>query len=266
MDTALAAPAVLANAPDNPFSRHGIEHLSASTLNALRDDPAYGLLRVIPSLRVSDPSSPAGPRGRGVEKALTFAAYHPAAPDDVILGHAHRVFQDALTSDAVPADHEDLAKEADTLPKYVAAGLPEVRRWGPPSGDQGRVDLRFSGIEVPLIGYYDLKYPDRQRELKSTNRMPSSISYRHGRQVAIYEAALRTEVWVSYASPRDFRSFRLEGAPALIADVAQQVAALRRFLGLSRDAMELAALLSPNFDHWCWGPVSRQRGREIWGF
>lgn len=263
---ALPAPAIVAAPPDNPFAWHGIEYLSPTGLNYLRDDMAYGLLKIVPKLKVREPTGPAAPRGTALDKALTFAAYHPEAPDDVILSHANKVFAEELAKNELDPASVAAAKEGDALRLYLAAALPEVRRWGPPEADQGKVELRADGIEVPLIGYYDLRYPDRQRELKTTTRMPSSISWRHARQTSIYDAALRREVWVSYITPKAIQSYRLENAAEALRDVAGQLQALRRFLAVSRDTYELLGLLSPNYEAWCWSDASKTQARALWGY
>lgn len=262
----LAAPAILETPPDNPFAWHGIEYLSPTGLNSLRDDFAYGLLRIIPKLKVTEPTGPAAPRGTALDKALTFAAYNPHAPDDVITAHAYKVFGEELTKNEIDPANEKAQKEGKALADYLAVALPEVRRWGPPEADQGKVELKAEGIEVPLIGYYDLRYPDRQRELKTTTRMPSSISWRHARQTSVYDAALRREVWVSYITPKAIQSYRLENAAEALRDVAGQLQALRRFLAVTRDTYELLGLVSPNYEAWCWSDASRAKAKTLWGY
>jgi len=251
---------------NDPFEWHGVSYVSPSTLNAMRDDLAYGLMRVIPSLRVREPMGPAAPRGTALDKALTAAAYRPDADDDTILAHAHRVFADECERNDLDPEAADVTKERDAIAGYIKSALPEVRRWGPPVADQGKVELRCEGIEVPLIGYYDLKYPDRQRELKTTNRMPSAVSIRHARQASVYAAALKSQVWVSYITPREIRSYPVQDVDAHLTDVAGQLHALRRLLSVSRDTREVIALVSPNYEAWCWSDKTKAAARDLWGY
>lgn len=251
----------------NPFERHGIEYLSPSAIGRLQDDLAYGLMMMIPHLKVYDPPGPALPRGTALDKALTFAAYHPDAPDEAILAHAGKVFADECARSGLALDAPETQKEAETIPAYLAAGVPEVRRWGPPEADQGKIEVRFDGIEVPVIGYYDLRYPDRLRELKTTNRMPSAYLARHARQACIYGHATGRDEWITYFSPREVRSFKVENRGKYLAEFGGVLRALRNLLSVTHDTGELIACVAPNYDNFVWsGAKAREQGRRLWGY
>ena len=82
-------------------------------------------------------------------------------------------------------------RSAGSIGGYVVSALSELRQYGIPTGYQERVEIRLEDVPVPLIGYPDWTFDDHGLlvDLKTTERLPSSISDAHGRQGAVYARA-----------------------------------------------------------------------------
>ena len=52
-----------------------------------------------------------------------------------------------------------------------------------------QIELNIDSIPVPITGYIDLQYGDIIRDIKTTMRLPSSVSDAHARQVSVYAKA-----------------------------------------------------------------------------
>ena len=83
--------------------------------------------------------------------------------------------------------------ERKKLPGYVRGALAELRQDGLPDADgyQGRVEISLDDIPVPVIGFVDWRFSAHGLivDLKTTERLPSSIGASHGRQGAVYATA-----------------------------------------------------------------------------
>ena len=170
-------------------------------------------------------------------------------------------------------------KERGSIAGYVVSALGELRQYGIPSGYQEQVEIYFEDVPVPLIGYPDWTFDDHGLlvDLKTTERLPPSISDAHGRQGAVYARArgnygMRFAYAKRFAAKTGGRCVVVYELPA--EDIRRHLEALRqiairlgRFLALSSDPHELAALLVPDFDHHWWtNPITRAHGAAVYGF
>lgn len=252
----------------DPFAWHELPQVSPSLVGYLQTDVAFALLYSVPAIRCRAQATPSAIRGRALDKALSFAAYRPDASDDVVLEHADRVFQDEQVAELAKGaafSPTELGEEREALAGYLRAAAPHIRQWGPPLRSQVRVECEFEGLGVPMVGYADLLYPDRVRDLKTTERMPSSPSARHCKQVSAYAVATGVEPWLDYVTVREMRSFRVEDPAPYLREVAAVLFAFRRLLATSRDIAEVCAHVAPNFENWCWDETTRAAARGIWG-
>jgi hypothetical protein len=252
----------------DPFAWHEIQQVSPSLVGYLQTDVAFALLQAVPAIRCRAQATPSAIRGRALDKALAFVAYRPDAPDDVVVEHADRVFHDQERDElakGVAFDPAELGGEREALAGYLRAAVPHIRQWGPPLQSQVRVECEVEGLGVPLVGYADLLYPDRVRDLKTTERMPSSPSARHCKQVAPYAVATGAAPWLDYVTVREMRSFRVEDPAQYLQQVVAVLFAFRRLLATSRDIAEVCAHVAPNLENWCWDDVTRAAARQIWG-
>ena len=257
----------------NGFSRHGIEHLSASSLNLWAAEPAVWAMERLLGHR--SPPSALMARGKAVEDGVHAGLLDPARSVDECAAQAVAAFNREMA--LIPDDRRD--GERALIPGYVEHGLGELRQYGIPSAYQDRVELRLDDVPVPVIGFIDWRFDDHGLivDLKTSERLPSAISLSHARQGAIYARAhgnygMRFAYVKPTAGKKDGRAvvvYELERA-----EIDRQLAALRqialrleRFLALSNDARELCGLIVPDYERFHWtNPTTRARGAEIFGF
>ena len=257
----------------NSFTRYGIEHLSASSLNLWATEPAVWAMERLMGHR--SPPSALMARGKAVEHGVHPGLLDPARPIDECAAQAVKAFDRDMA--LVPDDRRDSEREA--IAGYVACGLAELRQYGIPTAYQDRVELRLDDVPVPVIGFIDWRFDDHGLivDLKTSERLPSAISLSHARQGAVYARAhgnygMRFAYVKPAAGKKDGRAvvvYELERA-----EIKRQLAALReialrleRFLALSNDPAELCGLLVPDYERFHWtNPVTRARGAEIYGF
>jgi hypothetical protein len=257
----------------NGFSRHGIEHLSASSLTLWAAEPAVWAMERLLGHR--SPPSALMARGKAVEDGVHAGLLDPARSVDECAAHAVAAFNREMA--LIPDDRRD--GERALIPGYVEHGLCELRQYGIPSAYQDRVELRLNDVPVPVIGFIDWRFDDHGLivDLKTSERLPSAISLSHARQGAIYGRAhgnygMRFAYVKPTAGKKDGRAvvvYELERA-----EIDRQLAALRqialrleRFLSLPTDPRELCGLIVPDYERFHWtNPTTRARGAEIFGF
>jgi hypothetical protein len=257
----------------NGFARHGIEHLSASSLNLWTAEPAVWAMERLLGHR--SPPSALMARGKAVEDGVHAGLIDPARPVDDCAAQALAAFDREMALNA--DDRRD--NERALIPGYVEHGLAELRQYGTPTAYQHRVEIRLDDVPVPIIGFIDWRFDQHGLivDLKTSERLPSAISLSHARQGAIYARAhgnysMRFAYVKPVAARKDGRAvvvYELERA-----EVDRQLAALReiavrleRFLRLSADPRELCGLIVPDYERFHWSnPVTRAHGAEVFGF
>jgi hypothetical protein len=255
------------------FARHGIEHLSASSLNLWAAEPAVWAMERLLGHR--SPPSALMARGKAVEDGVHAGLIDPARPVDDCAAQALAAFDREMALNA--DDRRD--NERALIPGYVEHGLAELRQYGTPTAYQHRVEIRLDDVPVPIIGFIDWRFDQHGLivDLKTSERLPSAISLSHARQGAIYARAhgnysMRFAYVKPVAARKDGRAvvvYELERA-----EVDRQLAALReiavrleRFLRLSADPRELCGLIVPDYERFHWSnPVTRAHGAEVFGF
>jgi PD-(D/E)XK nuclease superfamily len=257
----------------NGFSRHGIEHLSASSLNLWATEPAVWLMERLLGHR--SPPSALMARGKAVEHGIHAGLLDSTLTVAECAAQAVSAFDREMA--LIPDDRRD--GERAQIQGYVEHGLGELRQYGIPSAYQDRVELYLDDVPVPVIGFIDWRYDDHGLvvDLKTSERLPSAISLSHARQGAIYARAhgnygMRFAYVKPTAGKKDGRAvvvYELDRS-----EIDRQIAALRqiaqrleRFLALSTDARELCGLIVPDYERFHWtNPVTRARGAEVYGF
>jgi hypothetical protein len=258
---------------NNGFSRYGIEHLSASSLNLWASEPAVWLMERL--LRHRSPPSALMARGKAVEDGVHAGLIDTALAVDACVQRALATYDHEMALN--PDERRD--SERLLIPGYVEHGLAELRQYGVPSAYQDRCELRLDDVPVPLIGFIDWRFDEHGLivDLKTSERLPSAISLSHARQGAIYARAhgnygMRFAYVKPTAGKKDGRAvvvYELERT-----EIDRQIAALReialrleRFLALSTDARELCGLIVPDYERFHWtNPLTRARGAEVFGF
>ena len=154
------------------------------------------------------------------------------------------------------------------MPAIVSTALPELRGYGVPDEVQQRIDVTLPEVPVPFLGFADLGWSNYAitLDLKSTLRLPSSISTPHARQVALYLYGTNREGRIAYCTPSKIAVYRLEDAADHLAALVNIAKRLERFLAVSNDPQELAGIVVPDLDSFYWSdPVTRGFGREVYG-
>lgn len=257
----------------NAFERHGVGHLSASSLNLWAAQPALWIMERLLGRRT--PPGVIAARGKAVEHGVHLGLSNPRLSVEECIEGAEREFvrQTALSTD--PRREEERKK----LAGWVRGALAELRQYGMPDGYQEKIEVQLDDVAVPIVGYIDWRFSDHGLivDLKTTERFPSQIGDAHGRQGAVYASAHGNfGMRFAYAKPapgkkepQQVRVYEMSGD-----DVRRHLAALRaialslgRFLAISNDARELAGLIVPDFDSFWWSePAARAAGREVFGF
>lgn len=257
----------------NGFEMHGITHLSASSLNvAAQELPLFVMERL---LGWRSPGNAAMSRGKAAEEGIHAGLLDPKLPLETCIGKALSAFDAEMRFNGDDARE----KERGLIPGYVENGLAELRQYGVPSGYQEKISIQLEDVPVPVIGFIDWKYDQHGLivDLKTTERLPSSLSTAHARQGAIYSKAFGNYgMRFAYVKPRaskgDGRSCIVleldrEQAAAEIAALTNIAQRLNRFLSLSKDPRELAGLLIPNYESFYWNnPATRAQGLSVFGY
>jgi hypothetical protein len=247
----------------NAFERHGIAHLSPSSIATFAAQPALWIMEKL--LKKRGPVGCAAHRGSAAEAGIAHGLINPDAPVEDCQAIALREY-DRLT--ALSGDPRR-AKERDAVPAIVAAGLPALRPYGVPDGVQVKVERRLEGVPVPVIGFIDFRWGQHGMllDLKTQLRLSSEISETHARQVALYAHSTNDKAGICYATPQKVGIYALEDAAQHTAAMTNIAQRMERFLSVSADAQELAGIVVPDFGSFWWSdPHTRAMGKEIFGF
>ena len=250
------------------FERHGIDHLSASSINLFVAEPAMWAMQKLMGRKSG--VGAAAHRGTSIEAGVEMGLFEPDAPVEACQELAQARFNQLTVLSGDP----NRDKEAAAIAPSVAIALKELRQYGVPSAADGnrqhRIETSIEGVSVPFIGWLDFWFQDHSIivDLKTQLRLSSKISEPHARQGAIYHAAHgNAEIRFAYVTPQKIGVYRLDDPRTHLNAVAHIAQSIERFLGLSDDPEELTQSLSPNFDSFYWNdPTTRALGREVWGF
>ena len=245
------------------FYGHGVDHLSASTINQFNIDPCIWLLRL---LGKKSTVGPAAWRGTAVDRiAFKAAQERPASEEDLLWDALQEFDRQVHFGRTVDSSEEKIKSERADIAKYVANCYAFYQSLGEsPDREQGKIEIMIGDIEVPFIGYYDLLYKDSVRDCKTAGRMVSNLSNAHARQGAIYGAATGRPAFIDYIGKRGTASFEVLNPSIYIDQVYRIAKAMEIALSRSSDLMECCQAFYPNFDHWIWDAESVRMAKGIW--
>jgi len=246
----------------NGFEKHGIEHLSPSSLNLFTANPAAFVLQKV--LKKVTAVGAGAHRGTAVETGVVHGLLESSASLADCVKKAQAQFSQLTALSGDPR----LDKEKDAIAAFVERGLMELKPLGVVESTQGRVEYQVEGLKVPIMGYYDLKFWNGPIvDLKTSHSLPSSPSHPHCRQVAFYVAAAgEQDGRLAYVTPKKSATYKVEDVQAHIDAVAKVALTIQRFLSVSSDPMELAGLVSPDVDSFYFSePLTRKMVNEVWG-
>ena len=156
-------------------------------------------------------------------------------------------------------------------PGVVRNAVEALRPYGKPSSAQERIEVMLEGVPVPITGFKDFSYDDHgvEVDLKCPAKLPSYMAAEHRLQGAIYWAASGNRAQrFCYATAKEAQILELDAdtcrtALRTAAGIAQT---LERFLSISNDPAELAALVIPDYSGFRWSEPQIEEAQKIFGF
>lgn len=243
----------------NGFEKHGIRHLSPTSVNLFAAEPALWVVERLLNRR--GPVGCAAHRGTAAEAGIVHGLLRPEAPVADCQAVALAEF-DRLT--ALSGDPRR-AKEREGVPGIVATALPELRQYGIPQ-TQVKVEKTLPGVPVPWLGFIDLFFPESGVvvDIKSQLRLSSEISTGHARQVGLYVHGTNHEARIAYCAPSKMAVYRLEDPASHVAALGNIAQRMERFLSLG-DAQFLASIVVPDPDSFYYSDATtRAICREVY--
>lgn len=239
-----------------------LPHYSPSSLNLFCASPSMFVLERVLGRR--QPVGVPAHRGTAVEAGVTAGLMELEKPIDECAEIALKKYDTitALSGDARRADYRE------TVPAMVATALKELRPYGAPTRTQGFVEWRPDGLNAPIIGYFDFAWDTHGIivDLKTTEKMPSSIKIGHARQVALYASSDNFDARLTYTTPKKVTTYQLENVRAHRAALHEIALRVERFLALSEDPEFFLSITAPDYESFYWGGRARQVGFEHWNF
>lgn len=243
----------------NPFERHGITHLSPSSLNLYAANPCLWVGRYLSGWQ--DEMGPAGHRGSSVESGLDHWLFE-RNKDQACVVAGNRFAE--LTGGQCDEDHD--AERANITP-MLSQAVQALAAFDKPVARQIKVEYWANGLEVPIIGYVDYLWDDYGIDLKTTKACPSSIKADHGRQVALYAEAKKRPFKVLYVTGKKYALYDLspEDQAAHLRDLERQARAVRHLLNKSESPEDAARFFAPEFSDFRWGPKTVDAANQAYG-
>ena len=130
--------------PMDPFQRHGIAHLSPTSLALYRHSGALWCLRHL--FGIKDEVGPYGWRGRAIEGAVDGVVIDGIGDEEAI-ERAKQIFETEAQGEISP----EIDKERRALAGMVCRAAAVFRQLGHPEARQQRVEVWIDGIEVPVL-------------------------------------------------------------------------------------------------------------------
>lgn len=232
----------------NPFERHGIKHLSPSSLRLYREEPAAWVVRYL--MGVKDEAGPGAWRGSAVEAGLDRILFGGA------LGVARAAMIERFEKDAAGVADDRAEKERADLAAYLDQAAAALKDRPTPLTKQSKISIDLPGIEVPLIGFCDYVWEAEGLDLKTTQRLPSSPQPAHVEQMAVYMEATGKPFSLLYVTPKKSALYPVtpEMARDAMVRVRRGAAAVRALLEKTQGAYDALSIFSPDMSSYQWSP------------
>ena len=131
------------------FAAHGIDHLSASSLNSYVAEPALWVMERL--LKRSAPVGAAAHRGQAIEAGVTVGLLFPEYP----LQRCQDVGTEQYESLTALSNDPKKKQEGEAVAPSIAIALRELRAYGIPDLNQHRVEVALDDDLPPLWGFLD---------------------------------------------------------------------------------------------------------------
>ena len=247
----------------NGFDKHGIKHLSASSINLWTNAPDVWVAQYLFGKR--GPMSAAAMRGICTEDAVVAVLQGKNA--DGALDAALEKFDQTF-----PIGDEKTTKERAMIQPCMELAVQELEQYGEPEfPEEGQekisITAKTDDYEIPVIGYLDLVFPKHGVviDLKTTGRCPSVMSAEHQLQRAIYQKAKGNQiVKFLYVTPKKTNLLE-DGDPSeILRKTKTQITRMERFLR-SGNARDVASVIPVNPNTFYWNGAEEIR-QELYGF
>jgi len=214
----------------NGFEKHGIKHLSASSINLWTNAPDVWVAQYLFNKR--SPLSAAAMRGICTEDAVVAVLTGDSEVAEAVKA-AHDKFDKTFM-----VGNEKTTKERNMIEPCMALAIDQLKEYGKPEfpeNGQEKISItaKTDDYEIPVIGYLDFVYSEHGIivDLKTTGRMPSTMSPEHQLQRAIYQKARGNQaVKFLYVTPKK-TSMLEDGDPTELLNYAKkQISRLEKFL------------------------------------
>jgi hypothetical protein len=247
----------------NGFDKHGIKHLSPSSINLWTNAPDVWVAQYLFGRR--GPMSAAAMRGICTEDAVVAVLQGKNA--DGALDAALEKFDQTF-----PIGDEKTTKERAMIQPCMELAIQELEQYGEPEfpeDGQEKISItaKTDDYEIPVIGYLDLVFPKHGVviDLKTTGRCPSVMSAEHQLQRAIYQKAKGNQiVKFLYVTPKKTNLLE-DGDPSeILRRTKIQITRMERFLR-SGNARDVASVIPVNPNTFYWNGAEEIR-EELYGF
>ena len=239
------------NKATDGFTKHGIDHLSASNINLWSNAPDVWVMQYLFGIRT--PMGPAPWRGICVEDAVVEVLCGGKLTE--ALDKAHEKFNSRF----MIAD-DNTSREAARINPMVEIAVEELKQYGKPEfpedGRQEKISITAKGEDwaIPVIGYLDLVFPDHGVviDLKTTGRIPSTMSAEHQLQRCIYAKA-KGNMAVKFLYVSDKKSALLEDGDVndLLTQSKVQITRMEKFLRtLDKEQAKAIVPMQPSSFYW----------------
>jgi len=204
-------------------------------------------------------------RGTAVEDGVTVGLLNPDASIEACTDAAFKTYDrvTALSGDKRRAEYRA------TIPDMVKSALEELRPYGIPTHTQQFVSWKPEGLAYPIVGYLDYRWEQHGIlvDLKTTEKLPSSIKIPHARQVALYATMTgdNVDARLTYCTPKKRATYQLENTRDHLSALHQIALRCEAFLALSEDPEFFKSITIPDLDSFYWGGPARQLAFEHWG-
>ena len=213
----------------NGFEKHGISHLSASSINLFGAANDVWVMQYIYGQRTG--MGPAAWRGIVIEDAVV----------DTLLGNDE---DKAVAAALLKFDKRymigDLktTKERSMIEPTVKNAVEALRQYGKPEFPDGSrqekisITAKFDEFSIPVIGFLDLVFPEHGIviDLKTSTNAPSVMSETHQIQRCIYAKAKgNMDVKFLYATPKKTALLDDGDVQTVMAEVKKTIFRMHKF-------------------------------------
>lgn len=236
----------------NPFERFSIERLSYSSLDLWSSNPLLWCLRYLAKM----PSDVGPGAWRGTAVGVGLADFFRRGDIMLAVDTAMTRFnQEANGSDGVKVEKERglIANFLETAIAHFGDDRPQL------TAAEERIEYKFDGVMVPLVGYVDLRFSGRPFiELKTTLRLPSQPQDNHIGQVAIYSDALKEDGELLYVTDKRAANFPIGGNVKVqaLSKLRRNALSLQRFLSSCETIDEAINSLPIRSDDFKWSEAA----------